>query len=1095
MTLAAKAAAVFGYRVWPTSLLTFVTYLAIIIAIVVTNVLPAVPKAENQGGLSVAEAYEDLRYITAHPHPYNSHANDKVHEYLLSRLTAISVKYPHVHVVNDLTSNKTWFSQELGGAHGEYFEGTNLLVKVDGTAGASSGGVLFSAHYDSVSTACGATDDGMGVVTLVQLVKFFAENRLPRTAVFNINNGEEDGLHGAHMFLEHPWSSLTDTFLNLEGAASGGRPILFRATSTTPVRALHDKKRMPHPHANVLSSDAFARGLIKSGTDFSVYVGSAGMAGLDLAFYRGRSMYHTKYDSMQYTVGGQKSLWSMMEAARGIGIGLLSEPLVEKVNAADFNDDAVYFDLFKSKIIVFRLKNLLTFNVISLIAGPTFLALLLFCESFFRRTDDTRPLLHDDASARHVPPTHSRNNSGQGLPGIGRRRPLTPVPGAHPEDEDEDEDDHLHRRSEEAEEPNPAPRSHAIWRHTKFWVALFAILGLQVLLGWSYVVINPFAIYSSPYFILFSFSSLVYLVLVNVLTLPSSLPFFHPKSSPAPSTSHLRPAQQQKQTLFFHLYAFTWILLLLGTLGITLVHPGIGGGYLVSAWNACVGIACALTVLEGLFTSAKDKKTTEEDDGDEYDELTLNEGDSGAPRGRREDADESTPLIWREQQQHRAVGSSRTGHHFGARGEEAVGKDGGGLATCWWIAQFLVSVPVPVILFGQIATLLLDSVPQTLADGGAPWLVYALVSLPAFFLILPLAPFSYKLRPCRPLTLLILAIFIGTTLYAWLTFPFSVQAPLKIFFRQSVGFPRQSMVQTSAARTAHSSSNADLALNPTVITSLTGAKKYLRTHLIPTLPSAKGKRVWCRDETFRPGLTTCEWESNLLPSPGSHGAFTDAGAGKATNKNAWADNANQFFKAQVKSTGPNSAFISIKGHNTRVCRLYFDSLPIEKYAVRHLDKAALKAPSVPWPAPTPAGARRDTGDQAPFEVKPSANPVIKEVHLWSRTWEPELGIDFSWAASPNSTAHNNNNKDTTLMEGRIACEWAEYESGMVDNGALALDTGKDGAGAGGLRPKVEQIQSGAKIPALEEALAYLPDWAVITKYSDGLVEAWTPFVV
>jgi Zn-dependent M28 family amino/carboxypeptidase len=58
--------------------------------------------------------------------------------------------------------------------------------------------VLFSAHYDSVSTASGATDDGMGVVTLIQLVKYLGEHRPKRTAVFNINNGEEDWLNGAH---------------------------------------------------------------------------------------------------------------------------------------------------------------------------------------------------------------------------------------------------------------------------------------------------------------------------------------------------------------------------------------------------------------------------------------------------------------------------------------------------------------------------------------------------------------------------------------------------------------------------------------------------------------------------------------------------------------------------------------------------------------------------------------------------------------------------------------------------------------------------------------------------------------------------------
>ena len=62
-------------------------------------------------------------------------------------------------------------------------------------------GVLFSAHFDSVSTAPGATDDGMSVVALLQLVKFLSMNRPRRTAVFNINNGEEDGLHGAHTYV------------------------------------------------------------------------------------------------------------------------------------------------------------------------------------------------------------------------------------------------------------------------------------------------------------------------------------------------------------------------------------------------------------------------------------------------------------------------------------------------------------------------------------------------------------------------------------------------------------------------------------------------------------------------------------------------------------------------------------------------------------------------------------------------------------------------------------------------------------------------------------------------------------------------------
>jgi Zn-dependent M28 family amino/carboxypeptidase len=81
---------------------------------------------------------------------------------------------------------------------GMYFEGTNILVKIDGSESNSKGGVLFSAHYDSVSTAPGATDDGMGIVTLMQMVEFLAKRKGKRTVVVNLNNGEEDGLYGAH---------------------------------------------------------------------------------------------------------------------------------------------------------------------------------------------------------------------------------------------------------------------------------------------------------------------------------------------------------------------------------------------------------------------------------------------------------------------------------------------------------------------------------------------------------------------------------------------------------------------------------------------------------------------------------------------------------------------------------------------------------------------------------------------------------------------------------------------------------------------------------------------------------------------------------
>ena len=77
-------------------------------------------------------------------------------------------------------------------------------------------------------------------------------------------------------FWQHPWSNITTTFVNLEGAAAGGRPMLFRSTSLEPIQAYYTvphRLRVRNPHGNILSSDAFARGVIRSGTDYSVYAG------------------------------------------------------------------------------------------------------------------------------------------------------------------------------------------------------------------------------------------------------------------------------------------------------------------------------------------------------------------------------------------------------------------------------------------------------------------------------------------------------------------------------------------------------------------------------------------------------------------------------------------------------------------------------------------------------------------------------------------------------------------------------------------------------------------------------------------------------
>lgn len=98
-------------------------------------------------------------------------------------------------------------------------------------------------------------------------------------------------------------------------------------------------RRASHPHGTVLSADAFKARLVRSGTDFQVYE-EAGLKGLDLAFYRKRSRYHTKYDSVSY-LEGRNSLWSMMETALDTGLALIN---MKDGQASSDDSNAVYFD-------------------------------------------------------------------------------------------------------------------------------------------------------------------------------------------------------------------------------------------------------------------------------------------------------------------------------------------------------------------------------------------------------------------------------------------------------------------------------------------------------------------------------------------------------------------------------------------------------------------------------------------------------------------------------------------------------------------------------------------------------------------------------
>ncbi|KAI0796781.1 hypothetical protein C8Q75DRAFT_742209 [Abortiporus biennis] len=998
----------FKFAPIPVVVLSVLVYLLVFGFVLVKDQTQGIPK--NLRGLDLDRAYDDLHRITARPHPYNSHANEHVHQYLLSRLQSIESKYKHVRVSEDLKSNASFVS----GTSAAYFEGTNILVRIDGTSETSTlkpDGVLLSAHYDSVSVAPGATDDGMGTVTLLQLVEYFArpENRPKRTAVFLFNNGEEDGLHGSHLFFEHPWSKLTTTFVNVEGAGAGGRPMLFRGTSLNPIRAF-GVNGIAHPHGNALSQDAFSRGVVKSRTDYEVFEKGItgennGMGGVDIAFYKHRAFYHTPLDSIPGMGKGEakRSLWAMMESVHAGGSSLLNDGFAD-----DGGSPGVFFDVLYETMLIFPIRYLLVTNIIVLVIGPIAVLILLGWVVFL--------------STRHIGSTHpSHTDTWARVKTV-----LSTLLG---------------------------------WG--RFWLALLIGIAAQIGVVVGYVKLNPFIIHSHPYVVLTVSLATAYLGLVLPLAVFNSI-------FPSPQST-------QKLAILLELFFLTWIFLVLETVAVSKLLAG--GLYWITAWYMSVWVGTLIALGEAAYRAKKGGEGGKGElglVGEQERERLLGEEDveehqyirgvlyqapesSEYPNSDNRPSEtvepietepvEITPLL--KQHRHQSQGGRQyivgvdnelLPVHDGKRG--IIDEESG-----WWILQYLAIVPLPALLIFQIQIMLLHALSNTLVDGSSPIVPYGGIGLLSVLILINITPFAHKVH--RGLTVFILGIFAIALLYSWTTFPFSQQAPLKIFFHSTVELdlpPFSSSRNRNAEGLNPSSGLVDVSEDNKegqilkAYTVLTGPEDYLNRYLIPELPSSWNKNVTCTKDGQRAGLSTCKWQSDLLPFPGGNKSADLAppslmSSSRAVRTVDWLD-------VQWTRLNESSALISLKGVNTRVCTIAFDK-PITWYRI--LDSESGNSLGRIQPG---------------YEI---TNEGVKSLELNSRNWDNRFFVEFGWFGDEHST-----------MEGRVGCQYSEYATATAGSSHAAIS---------------------AQIPALEEILHFFPFWAIPTKLIVGLLEAGGRFSV
>ena len=278
------------------------------------------------------------------PHPVGSTADAAVRNAIVAQLTQLGYQ-PRVQ--EDFVCDDT----------GECAGVKNILARLDGQEPGSA--VMVAAHYDSVPDGPGASDDGAGIVSVLEIARALkASGPLRHAVIFLMDEGEEAGLLGAVAFVQDdPWAKDVRAVVNMDNRGTSGPSTMFETGNANEWVMRVYANSVHHPSADSLSYTVYKS--LPNDTDFTVFK-QAGYQGLNFAFLDGVAHYHTPLDNVgNASVSSiQSEGGSAFDAARALA-------------NSDLNfgapADAVYADLFGGKTIWWPARWTVGFAMLALI--------------------------------------------------------------------------------------------------------------------------------------------------------------------------------------------------------------------------------------------------------------------------------------------------------------------------------------------------------------------------------------------------------------------------------------------------------------------------------------------------------------------------------------------------------------------------------------------------------------------------------------------------------------------------------------------------------------------------------------------------------
>jgi hypothetical protein len=262
------------------------------------------------------------------PHPVGSPAGARIRDAIVRRLSALGY-------APELQSGFVC----RGGVCGTP---VNIIATLR-TSSENEDAVMLAAHYDSVPAGPGASDDGAGVATVLEIARILAARpRPPHPVVLLFTDGEEAGLLGALLFVhQHPLAKQVKAAVNLEARGTSGPSLMFETgTANSWLMRLYGSA-IARPFTNSLYYVVYK--LLPNDTDFTVFK-TAGYQGFNFAFIGNVGRYHTPLDNVANA--SASSIQHQGDNALAAVSALVHSPTLHSAVA-----ESVFFDSFARTLI------------------------------------------------------------------------------------------------------------------------------------------------------------------------------------------------------------------------------------------------------------------------------------------------------------------------------------------------------------------------------------------------------------------------------------------------------------------------------------------------------------------------------------------------------------------------------------------------------------------------------------------------------------------------------------------------------------------------------------------------------------------------